>query len=221
MFTDLAITTQLFLVFWPHSHSIANYFPIGYPSFHYSSLSFGILNSQINLFKHFHISQEYISQVEMLHILGYMCLELCSDKVYRIGRRNWDTQPSTWEYHQRSDPMDKLKSVEGHLVCFPFDFKWKEDLFKTFLQWEYILRLLSSLPLRSYLASCLWIYSVTGPYEKNFIFIFNQFTSHIVYGKKIKDVCIGRDMWELRREAILLLLVALFWCKDRKNKVIF
>ncbi|KAJ4884447.1 hypothetical protein Rs2_34540 [Raphanus sativus] len=45
LFTDPAITTRPFPVLWPHLHAIANHFPIGHPSFHYSSLS--TLNSGV------------------------------------------------------------------------------------------------------------------------------------------------------------------------------
>ncbi|KAJ4890065.1 V-type proton ATPase proteolipid subunit [Raphanus sativus] len=45
LFTDPAITTRPFPVLWPHSHAIANHFPIGHPSFHYSSSS--TLNSGV------------------------------------------------------------------------------------------------------------------------------------------------------------------------------
>uniref|UniRef100_A0A0D3DE86 V-type proton ATPase proteolipid subunit n=2 Tax=Brassica TaxID=3705 RepID=A0A0D3DE86_BRAOL len=41
LFTDPAITTRHFPMLWPHSHAIANHFPIGHPSFHYSSSSMG------------------------------------------------------------------------------------------------------------------------------------------------------------------------------------
>ncbi|KAJ4907329.1 hypothetical protein Rs2_10987 [Raphanus sativus] len=47
LFTDPAITTRPFPVLWPHLHGIANHFPIGHPSFHYSSpstLNSGVLN---------------------------------------------------------------------------------------------------------------------------------------------------------------------------------
>ncbi|WZZ49253.1 hypothetical protein YC2023_049360 [Brassica napus] len=47
LFTELAITTRHFPVLWPYSHTIANHFPIGHSSFHYSSsstLNFGVLN---------------------------------------------------------------------------------------------------------------------------------------------------------------------------------
>ncbi|WZZ89606.1 hypothetical protein YC2023_118185 [Brassica napus] len=46
LFTDHAITTRPFPVFWSHSHGIANHFPI-HPSFHYSNsstLNSGVLN---------------------------------------------------------------------------------------------------------------------------------------------------------------------------------
>ncbi|KAJ4890066.1 Uncharacterized protein Rs2_29814 [Raphanus sativus] len=43
--TNPAITTRPFPVLWPHSHAIANHFPIGHPSFHYSSSS--TLNSGV------------------------------------------------------------------------------------------------------------------------------------------------------------------------------
>ncbi|WZZ78488.1 hypothetical protein YC2023_099060 [Brassica napus] len=45
LFTDPAITTRPFPMLWPHSHAIANHFPIGHPSFHYSSSS--TLNSRV------------------------------------------------------------------------------------------------------------------------------------------------------------------------------
>ncbi|WZZ23653.1 hypothetical protein YC2023_007054 [Brassica napus] len=45
LFTDHAITTRIFPVLWPHSHAIANHFPIGHPFFHYSSSS--TLNSGV------------------------------------------------------------------------------------------------------------------------------------------------------------------------------
>ncbi|XP_056865525.1 uncharacterized protein LOC108857439 [Raphanus sativus] len=47
LFTDPAITTRPFSVLWPHLHGITNHFPIGHPSFHYSSpstLNSGVLN---------------------------------------------------------------------------------------------------------------------------------------------------------------------------------
>ncbi|KAJ4873965.1 Uncharacterized protein Rs2_44264 [Raphanus sativus] len=47
LFTDPAITTRPSPVLWPHLHGIANHFPIGHPSFHYSSpstLNSGVLN---------------------------------------------------------------------------------------------------------------------------------------------------------------------------------
>ena len=43
--TDPAITTRSFLVFWHHFHGIANHFPIGHLSFHYSSAN--TLNSEV------------------------------------------------------------------------------------------------------------------------------------------------------------------------------
>ncbi|WZZ34676.1 hypothetical protein YC2023_018077 [Brassica napus] len=59
LFTNPAITTRPFPVLWPHSHAIANHFPIGHPSFHYSSSS--TLNSRVLSGcapeKPFHISQ--------------------------------------------------------------------------------------------------------------------------------------------------------------------
>ncbi|WZZ84044.1 hypothetical protein YC2023_104616 [Brassica napus] len=45
LFTDSAITIRPFSLLWPHSHAIANHFPIGHPSFHYSSSS--TLNSGV------------------------------------------------------------------------------------------------------------------------------------------------------------------------------
>ncbi|WZZ00259.1 hypothetical protein YC2023_072587 [Brassica napus] len=45
LFTDPAITTRAFPMLWPHSYAIANHFPIGHPSFHYSSSS--TLNSGV------------------------------------------------------------------------------------------------------------------------------------------------------------------------------
>uniref|UniRef100_A0A0D3E0U6 Uncharacterized protein n=1 Tax=Brassica oleracea var. oleracea TaxID=109376 RepID=A0A0D3E0U6_BRAOL len=47
LFIDHAITTRSFSMLWPHLYGIANHFPIGYPSFHYSSpntLNSGVLN---------------------------------------------------------------------------------------------------------------------------------------------------------------------------------
>ncbi|WZZ70187.1 hypothetical protein YC2023_081557 [Brassica napus] len=47
LFTDPTITIRPFPVLWPHFHGITNHFPIGHPSFHYSSpsvLNSGVLN---------------------------------------------------------------------------------------------------------------------------------------------------------------------------------
>lgn len=38
---------------------------------------------------------------------------------------------------KRSDPMDRLKSIKGHLVSFPLDFMCKEDLRPFFNESEY------------------------------------------------------------------------------------
>ncbi|WZZ21290.1 hypothetical protein YC2023_122677 [Brassica napus] len=59
LFTDPAITTRPFPMLWPHSHANANHFPIGHPSFHYSSsstLNSGVLSGCVPE-KPFHISQ--------------------------------------------------------------------------------------------------------------------------------------------------------------------
>lgn len=39
--------------------------------------------------------------------------------------------------HLEADPMDRLKSVRGHLVSFPLDFLCKEDLRPVFKESEY------------------------------------------------------------------------------------
>ncbi|KAL4310950.1 hypothetical protein GQ457_01G030530 [Hibiscus cannabinus] len=38
---------------------------------------------------------------------------------------------------EKNDPLDRLKSVRGHLVCFPMDFMCKEDLRPVFNESEY------------------------------------------------------------------------------------
>lgn len=38
---------------------------------------------------------------------------------------------------KRSDPMDRLSSVRGHLVSFPLDFMCREDLRPVFKESEY------------------------------------------------------------------------------------
>ncbi|OAP04934.1 hypothetical protein AXX17_AT3G17660 [Arabidopsis thaliana] len=38
---------------------------------------------------------------------------------------------------KRSDPMDRLKAIKGHLVSFPLDFMCKEDLRPVFNESEY------------------------------------------------------------------------------------
>ena len=35
------------------------------------------------------------------------------------------------------DPMERLQSVKGHLVCFPLDFMCKEDLRPVYKESEY------------------------------------------------------------------------------------
>lgn len=38
---------------------------------------------------------------------------------------------------KRADPMERLKSIRGHLVSFPLDFMFQEDLRPVFNESEY------------------------------------------------------------------------------------
>ncbi|WZY89707.1 hypothetical protein YC2023_046442 [Brassica napus] len=88
LFTDPAITTRPFPVLWPHSHAIANHFPIGHPSFHYSSsstLNSGVLSGcapeKVKSVTHLDLSYTSIEMIpdciKCLHGLQHLYLAGC------------------------------------------------------------------------------------------------------------------------------------------------
>lgn len=86
---------------------------------------------------------------------------------------------------KRSDPMDRLKSVKGHLVSFPLDFMCKEDLRPVFNESEYYASPQvfhwdhTSILDREF-------YSVITLHEEYFIATFNPFHLIWVYEKELK-----------------------------------
>ena len=98
MFIDSAITTWPFPVLWPHSHGIANHFPVGHPSFHYysssSTLNYGVLNG---------------CMTEKVSHIGRQINSLKSFSIYHnSGCYNW---PSLKEHNVLVTPRDKFQDA--------------------------------------------------------------------------------------------------------------
>ncbi|WZZ03575.1 hypothetical protein YC2023_089496 [Brassica napus] len=67
------ITTRPFSLLWPHSHGIANHFPLGHPSFHYSSpntLNSGVLNGCVTKKARNHCLLNLQSPPDLSHALA-------------------------------------------------------------------------------------------------------------------------------------------------------
>ncbi|WZZ04169.1 hypothetical protein YC2023_090090 [Brassica napus] len=109
LFTDPAITTRPFPMLWPHSHAIANHFPIGHPSFHYSSsstLNSGVLSGCVPE----KASSQSLSKLELCLNISGRCGINSLDESVREGEVVHDQQEQA--YTQVAVPLEAVSPPE-------------------------------------------------------------------------------------------------------------